>query len=136
MYAKTQIIGHIGGEVEMRYTPQGIPVTNFSVATNRTWKDANGEKHEKVTWFRVTVWRQMAETCAQYLSKGRLVFVEGEIEASAWTDKEGNAKASLELTATTVKFLSGRNGEESSTPASRMSQPGGNFPVDEDNLPF
>ena len=100
MYQKTVVVGHLGKDPEMRYTPSGVPVTSFNVATSRKWTNANGEQQEKTTWFRVTCWRKTAELAAQYLQKGRLVLVEGDIEASAWTDKEGNARASLELTAT------------------------------------
>jgi single-strand DNA-binding protein len=108
MYQKTIVVGHLGRDPEMRYTPTGVPVTSFSIATTRKWNSASGEPQEKTTWFRVTCWRKVAEQAAQYLQKGRLVLVEGEIDASAWTDKEGNPRASLELTAFTLRFLGGR----------------------------
>ena len=108
MYQKTIVVGHLGRDPEMRYTQSGVPVTSFSVATTRKWSSASGEQQEKTTWFRVTCWRKLAELTAQYLKKGRLVLVEGDIEASAFTDREGNARASLELTATNIKFLGGR----------------------------
>ena len=73
----------------MRYTPTGVPVTSFSIATSRKWTNQNGESQEKTTWFRVTCWRKTAELAAQYLKKGRLVLVEGDIDASAYTDREG-----------------------------------------------
>ena len=108
MYQRTIVIGHLGRDPEMRYTPTGVPVTSFSIATTRRWTNASGEPQEKTTWFRVTCWRKVAEQAAQYLQKGRLVLVDGEIDANAWTDKEGNPRASLELTAFTVRFLGGR----------------------------
>ena len=108
MYQKTIVVGHLGRDPEMRYTQSGVPVTSFSIATTRKWSSASGEQQEKTTWFRVTCWRKLAELTAQYLKKGRLVLVEGDIEASAFTDREGNARASLELTATNIKFLGGR----------------------------
>ena len=83
MYQKTVVIGHLGKDPEMRYTPSGVPVTSFNIATTRKWANANGEQQEKTTWFRVTCWRKTAEIAAQYLQKGRLVLVEGDIEASA-----------------------------------------------------
>lgn len=107
MYQKTVIVGHLGADPEMRYTPSGVPVTSFRMATNRVWNNKDGERQEKTTWFRVTAWRRLAETCNEYLSKGRLVLVEGDIDASAWTDNDGECRASLELTARTVKFLGG-----------------------------
>ncbi len=145
MYAKTVVVGHLGKDPEMRYTSSGVPVTSFNVATTRKWTNANGEPQEKTTWFRVTCWRKLAELAQQYLQKGRLVLVEGDVEASAFTDKEGNPRASLELTATTVKFLGGR-GDGSSGPgpgagagaggaggAPERSDEGG---FNEDEIPF
>lgn len=108
MYQKTVIVGHLGADPEMRYTPSGVPVTSFRVATNRVWTNQEGERQEKTTWFRVTAWRRLAETCNEYLSKGRLVLVEGDVDASAWTASDGESRATLELTARTVQFLGGR----------------------------
>jgi single-strand DNA-binding protein len=136
MYQKTVVVGHLGKDPEMRYTPSGVPVTSFNVATSRKWTNANGEQQEKTTWFRVTCWRKTAELAAQYLQKGRLVLVEGDIEASAWTDKEGNARASLELTATSVKFLGGRGEGGEGVPAGANAGGGEGFPVSEDDIPF
>jgi len=140
MYSKVICVGRLGKDPEMRYTPSGVPVTSFNVATNRRWTNANGEQQEKTTWFRVTCWRKLAELTAQYLQKGRLVLVEGDIDASSWTDKEGNARASLEITATTVKFLGGREGEGGEpigahTPTGGHAE-GGDFPGNEDEIPF
>jgi single-strand DNA-binding protein len=133
MYQKTVVVGHLGKDPEMRYTPSGVPVTSFSVATTRKWSSASGEQQEKTTWFRVTCWRKLAELTAQYLKKGRLVLVEGDIDASAFTDRDGNARASLELTATNIKFLGGRGeGGEGSTGGTG----GEDFPVHEDEIPF
>lgn len=132
MYQKTLVIGHLGRDPEMRYTPSGIPVTSFSVASTRKWTNANGELQEKTTWFRVTCWRKLAELTAQYLKKGRLVLVEGDIDASAYTDREGSPRATLELTATGIKFLGGRGEGEAG---------GGAAPVEgvtvvEEDIPF
>lgn len=117
------IIGNLGSDPEMRYTPSGTAVTNFSVATSRKWKNADGEQQEKTVWFRVTAWRQLAELTSQYLAKGRQVMIVGELEdPSVWTDKNGNSRASLEVTAREVRFLSGgspssENGNGQSVPA-------------------
>ena len=109
MYQKTIVVGHLGRDPEMRYTQDGVPVTNFSVATNRKWTGQDGTPQEKTTWFRVAVWGKQAETCNQYLSKGQLVLVEGEVGASAWMPKDGgDPRATLELRAWTVKFLGRR----------------------------
>ena len=134
MYQKTIVVGHLGRDPEMRYTQSGVPVTSFSVATTRKWSSASGEQQEKTTWFRVTCWRKLAELTAQYLKKGRLVLVEGDIEASAFTDREGNARASLELTATNIKFLGGRG--EGGEGGGGGTGGGEDFPVHEDEIPF
>jgi len=106
MYNKTVIVGNVGRDAEMRYTQDGVAVTSFSVAANRKWNNADGSKGEKATWFKVTAWRKLAETCNQYVKKGMLVLVEGEIDASAYLPKDGgDPRASLELTAREVKFL-------------------------------
>ena len=117
MYQKLVIVGNLGSDPEMRFTPDGTAVTSFSVAVNRHWTAKDGSQGEKTTWFRVTAWRKLAETCNQYLSKGRTVLVEGEVEASAWTGKDGEARATLELTARNVKFLCGTGSNHSNDEA-------------------
>ncbi len=107
MYQQITLIGNLGNEPELRYTPSGVPVVSFNLAVNKSWTDAEGGKQDKTTWFRVTAWRKLAEIAAQYLAKGKQVLIVGELEdARAFTDKEGNARASLEVTAQTIKFLS------------------------------
>ena len=125
MYQSVTVIGHLGRDPEMRYTSSGVAVTNFSVATSRKWTDAAGTQQERTTWFKISAWRKLAEVCNQYLHKGQLVMVEGEIDASAWTGQDGTAKATLELTARTVKFLS-KGGEAQQEAAAE----------DENSIPF
>ena len=107
MYQNTIIVGNLGRDPEMRYTPSGVPVTSFSVAVNRRWTGQDGQQQEKTTWFRVTAWRKLAELCNEYLSKGQRVLVEGIVDASAWTGQDGQPRATLELTARNVRFLGG-----------------------------
>lgn len=108
-YQQMTIVGHLGRDPEMRYTPTGVPVTSFSVAVSRSWNDQNGQRQEKTTWFRVSAWRKTAEVVSQYAVKGSLVLVTGEIdEPRIWTDKDGNARVSLEMTAQNVRFLGSR----------------------------
>lgn len=135
MYAKTVIVGHLGRDPELRYTPSGSPVCSFTVATNRGWTSTDGTRQEKTTWFRVTTWNKLAELCNQYLSKGRLVLAEGDIEASAWTSQEGEARASLELTARNVRFLGGRD-MLGSVPDGRGLEEAGAPTIDEEEIPF
>ncbi|MCU0519426.1 MAG: single-stranded DNA-binding protein [Anaerolineae bacterium] len=114
-YQKVIIVGNLGRDPEMRYMPDGTPVTSFSVATNRKWTNTDGSQGEETVWFRVSVWRRQAETVAQYLTKGRQVMIEGRLTADKatggpriWTAQDGTPRASYELTADRVVFLSGR----------------------------
>ena len=111
-YEHTVIVGHLGRDPEMRYTPNGKAVTNFSVAVSRKFTGKDGKVVEKTKWFRVTAWDKLAELCDQYLRKGRLVLVAGEIDASAYTNQAGEPAAGLELTAREVKFLDGKPQED------------------------
>lgn len=108
-YQNVTIVGNVGRDPELRYTGSGVPVCSFSVAVTRRWtsRDAQDQK-EKTVWFRITAWRQLAETCSQYVRKGMQILVVGTIEASAYLDKDGQPQASLELTADTVQFLGSR----------------------------
>jgi len=133
MYQRTVIVGNVGKDAEMRYTPTGVPVTSFSIAVNRRWTSASGEQQEKTTWFRVTCWRKLAETAAQWVKKGKLLLVEGEVEAQAYIDREGTARGTLELTASNFRFLGGR-GEGEGAPGAAGG--GDDFPVHEDEIPF
>lgn len=124
MYARTIIVGRLGRDPEMRYTPDGTPVCTFSVATDRGF----GDKKTTV-WYRVTAWRKTAEACNSFLSKGRMVLVEGELaEPKPYQGKDKEWRASLDVTALNVKFLGGR--DEASDTASEPTDLG-----DED-LPF
>lgn len=108
MFQQITIIGNLGRDPEMRYTTSGIAVTSFSVATT---KKVNGE--DKTVWFRVSAWKNTAENCHKFLSKGSRVLVIGEVEEpKIFNDKEGNPRTSLEVTAHQVKFLSAREGAE------------------------
>ncbi len=108
MYQRIVIVGRLGADPEMRYTPSGSPVTNMRVATNRRWTDPEGNPRDETTWFRVVAWGRLAETCNQYLSKGRMVLVDGEMQQRSWEDQQGQSRSTWELRARTVKFLGGR----------------------------
>ena len=114
MFHKVILVGNLGRDPEMRYTPSGQAVTNLSVATNRRYTDSSGESHEETVWFRVSVWGRQAEATNQYLSKGRQVLVEGRLvpdengNPRTWTRQDGSTAASFEVNAQTVRFLGGR----------------------------
>jgi single-strand DNA-binding protein len=104
-FNKLTIVGYLGRDPEIRYTPQGTPVCNFSVATTERRKDRAGELQDVTTWFRVTVWGKQAETANQYLAKGRQVYIEGRLRQDEYTDRDGNKRTTLEVNATDVQFL-------------------------------
>ena len=110
------LAGNVGRDAEMKYTDKGQPYTKFSVATNRQYTSGNGETVKETIWFNVTTWAKQAEICNQYVKKGSKVLVEGRLEADpatgsprVWKSQDGSSKASFEVTASTVRFLSGRD---------------------------
>jgi single-strand DNA-binding protein len=117
------IIGNLGSEPEMRFTPNGRPVTSFSVATNRRYTTSDGERREETEWFTVVTWGRLAEQCNQYLTKGRLVYVEGRLRTHTWEGQDGQRRSRNEIVADRVSFLDrqavaplpGGKAEESST---------------------
>jgi single-strand DNA-binding protein len=114
MYQQITLVGNLGNDPELRTTPNGTPVCNFSLAVHRQWTNRDGEQTEKTTWFRVTVWQRQAETIARYLRKGSAVLVVGEVEeANAYLNRAGEPAATLEVTGRIVKFLSGNGGQQS-----------------------
>ncbi len=105
---KVMIIGHLGKDPEMRYTPSGRPVTTFTVAVSRSWNSADGERHAETEWFNVVAWGNLAEICKQYLTKGQQVYVEGRLQTRRWDDKEGQKHTSVEIVATERMMLGDR----------------------------
>lgn len=118
MYQKLVIVGNLGRDPEMRYTPAGKAVTAFSVAVNRKWTNDDGTPGNEVTWFQVSAWGRLAEVCNQYLEKGRQVLVEGRLRPDetgaprVWMGNDGRARASFEVVAEVVKFLCGSRQEQ------------------------
>ena len=110
---KVIIIGNLGADPELRYTPGGQAVCDLRIATSDQWTDKSGERKEQTEWHRIVVWGKQAENCSQYLSKGRQVYVEGRLRTRQWDDKEGNKRYTTEIVAQTVQFLGGGRGEGS-----------------------
>jgi single-strand DNA-binding protein len=102
---KVILVGRLGQNPEVRYTPSGAAVANFSIATHEAWQDKSGQKQERTEWHRIVVWGKTAENCNQYLTKGRQVYVEGRLQTRQWQDKEGQTKYTTEVQAQTVQFL-------------------------------
>ena len=105
---KVQIIGHLGRDPEMRYTPSGRPVTTFTVAVSRTWNTGDGERHSETEWFNVVAWGNLAEICKQYLTKGQQVYIEGRLQTRRWDDKEGVKHTSVEVVANEMMMVGDR----------------------------
>ena len=105
---KAILVGNLGRDPELRHTPNGQAVVNFTLATSETWTDKSGERQERTEWHRIVVWGRTAEMCNQYLSKGRTVYVEGRIQTREWEDKEGNKRYTTEINAQNVNFIGPR----------------------------
>lgn len=124
--SKVILVGNLGSDPEMRYTPNGKAVTSFNVATNRRYTTSGGESKEETDWFRVSVWGKQAEQCNQSLSKGKQVYVEGRLHARSWEGQDGQMRTSLEVNAERVLFLGRRDS---------VSLPGGEE-IEPEDLPF
>ena len=152
-FNKITLVGNLGRDPELRYTPQGTPVCSFSLATNERRKDrTTGENNDITTWFRVTLWGRQAETASQYLTRGRPVYIEGRLRVEEWTDRDGNNRHTLEVQGTEMHFISSgarggsdeySGGESSSTaefagPADRSATGTATAPAPsgDDDIPF
>jgi single-strand DNA-binding protein len=129
---KVMIIGHLGRDPEMRYTPSGRPVTTFNVVTSRTWNTSDGERHNETEWFNIVTWGNLAEICKQYLTKGQQVYIEGRLQTRRWEDNDGVKHTSIEIVANEMMMLGDRRD------ASANNQAGESVSLDndEDEFPF
>jgi single-strand DNA-binding protein len=144
---KAILIGNLGRDPELRYTPGGQAVANFTLATTEQWTNKGGEREERTEWHRIVAWGRQAELCAQYLAKGRSVYVEGRIQTREWENKEGQKQRTTEIHALTIQFLGGPRGAAGGAggrPAGRSDasegapeETSGNAPPPaEDDIPF
>ncbi|HWP43761.1 MAG TPA: single-stranded DNA-binding protein [Blastocatellia bacterium] len=146
-FNKIMIVGYLGRDPELRYTPQGTPVCDFSVATTERRKDKSGGIQEHTTWFRVSLFGRQAEVASQYLTRGRQVYVEGQLSQREWIDKEGATRVSLEVRGSDVQFLTPATESEPARAAAAQATAGaevkkGQAPrtrtiaLDEEDIPF
>ena len=140
---KVILVGNLGRDPELRYTPGGQAVTSFSVATNERWNDKEGKTQERTEWHRIVVWGKQAENCANYLQKGRPVYIEGRLQTREWEDKEGQKRQTTEIVAQTVQFLGGREGGAGGAPRAaggpgpaRENEPEPGPPGGSEDIPF
>ena len=150
---KVILIGNLGKDPELRYTPSGQPTASFSLATTERWNDKNGQRQERTEWHNIVAWGKLAELVNQYLKKGRSAYVEGRINTRSWDDRDGNKKYRTEIVASQIQFLGGGGTPSAGSPAggveaapdandgasknnseAEAQSPGG--PVVEENLPF
>ncbi len=135
---KVILVGRLGKDPEVRYTPSGVAVANFSIATSEEWKDKDtGQKQERTEWHRIVAWRRLGEICGEYLRKGKQVYIEGRIQTKSWEDREGNTRYTTEIVAQNMQMLDSANRDM------RAAEPAGpGFPVEEpitvpeDDIPF
>lgn len=133
---KVMVIGHLGRDPEMRYTPSGRPVTTFTVAVSRSWNTADGERRSETEWFNVVAWGNLAEICKQYLHKGQQVYIEGRLQTRQWEDKEGQKHKNVEVVANEMMMLGDRR--DNNKQGDEMDQEDDlSEPIaDEDEFPF
>ena len=119
---KVMLIGHLGRDPELRYTPSGRPVATFSLATNRSWHSADGERHEETEWFNIVAWGSLAEICNQHLSKGQQVYIEGRLQTRRWDDAEGKKHFATEVVARELIKFGDRHEAATSMPESMSGE--------------
>jgi len=132
MMNMAQIIGHLGRDPEVRYTPEGTAVANLAVATNETWKDKEGAKQERTEWHRVVLFGKVAEIAAEYLKKGSLVYLQGRLQTRKWQGDDGQDRYTTEIVADRMKMLCGKGGRDGQT---SNASPAPAQPFDDD-IPF
>lgn len=144
-FNKITIVGNLGKDPELRYTPQGTPVTTFSLATNEKSRNREGEMEDHTEWFEVTIFGKQAETASKYLVKGRPVYIEGPLKTDIWQDRDGKTRVTLKVRATDMKFIGGNgNGEQRAQAAaagatSAVASGGSEQPeadLSDDDIPF
>ena len=142
---KVILVGNLGADPEIRYTPSGAAVANFRMATTESWKDSDGQRQDRTEWHKIVVWGKLAELCGEYLAKGRMVYVEGKLQTRQWDDRDGNKRYTTEIQGREVTFLGGRSDASNSNYGDQAAQnkDGGSKdfdygppPMDEDDVPF
>jgi len=130
MVNKVILIGNLGKDPEVKFTPSGTAIANFSIATTKRWTK-DGQKNEKTEWHKIVAWRRLAEICGEYLKKGSMVYIEGELQTRSWDDKEGNKRYTTEIVANQIQMLGGRSDRSEGT---NPGDPAPNAP--DEQIPF
>lgn len=140
-FNRITIVGNLGRDPELRFTPQGTAVCNFSLATNEKKRDKAGEMQDVTTWFRVTLWNKLAENASKYLTKGSQVYIEGRLRVEEWTDRDGKNRFTLEVQATDMQFIGSRGATSEDSGSYPEEYTGGPTPAPaagggEEDIPF
>jgi single-strand DNA-binding protein len=130
---KVILVGNLGRDPEIRYTTGGQAVANFTIATSESYTNKEGEKQETTEWHRIVAWGRLAEICGEYLTKGRMVYVEGALQTRSWEDKEGNTRRTTEIVARNMQILSPA-GSRTEQPQTKPSGEAGDFEIDDDSF--
>lgn len=135
---KVQLIGNLGRDCELRYTPGGVAVATLNLATTETWNDKSGQKQERTEWHRIVIWGKQAENLQEYLVKGKQIYVEGKIQTRQWEDKDGQKRYTTEIRSDRVMLLGskGGGGNYAPHPADEVADGGEQPPVPDEDIPF
>jgi len=134
---KVILVGRLGRDPEVRYTPNGVPVANFSIATSEEWKDKDtGEKRERTEWHRIEAWRRLGEICGEYLHKGKQVYIEGKLQTDAWEDRDGNKRYTTKIVAQSMQMLDSAGKGGSAEPVDERHPVEEPVNIPEDDIPF
>ncbi len=132
---KAILLGNLGADPEIRYTPSGTAVTNFRIATSETRTNKDGQKETKTEWHRIVAFGRLAEICGEYLAKGKQIYIEGRIQTRSWDDKDGNKRQTTEIVANTMQMLGGPGAKEGIQPEAKAEETAQESPIDDD-VPF
>ena len=134
---KVILVGNLGDDPEVKTTPSGVQVANFSLATSEAWTDKDGERQERAEWHRLVLWRKLAEIAGQYLNKGNKIYIEGKLQTRSWEDQSGQRRYTTEVVVDQLEMLGGARASESHTaPAPAPASSGGGGDTPDDDLPF
>ncbi|VAV85826.1 Single-stranded DNA-binding protein [hydrothermal vent metagenome] len=133
---KVILVGRLGADPEIRYTPSGAAVANFTLATSENWKDKDGNKQEKTEWHKIVVFAKLAEICGQYLNKGKQIYIEGRIQTRSWEDREGNKKYTTEIVANQMQMLGSPGQNQQQAAPAGAPKASENDPPELDDIPF
>ncbi|MBI5893469.1 MAG: single-stranded DNA-binding protein [Deltaproteobacteria bacterium] len=133
---KVMLIGNLGADPEVKYTPSGTAVTNFRIATSEKWKDKEGKVQDRVEWHRIVTFGKLAEICGEYLVKGKQVYIEGRIQTRSWDDKDGNKKYMTEVVANTMQMLGSADNKQKGQAVEEAGFSQESAPAVDEDVPF